>query len=86
MKRREFTFLLASTIALRPNLLQAQQGGRIFKIDTSNLALHRTVPTFSEHSGIGFVNWATWKVKIFLLNGAMRKVRKNVFPSLPQNL
>ena len=30
MKRREFTFLLASTIALRPNLLQAQQGGRIF--------------------------------------------------------
>jgi hypothetical protein len=32
MKRREFMVLLASTIALRPNPLLAQQGGRIFKI------------------------------------------------------
>src|SRR5262249_39581681 len=45
MKRREFMVLLASTIALRPNLLWAQQGGRIFKIGH----LESSTPSNSPH-------------------------------------
>ena len=45
MKRRELTLLLASTIAFRPNLLQAQQGGRIFKIGH----LESSTPSNSPH-------------------------------------
>jgi putative tryptophan/tyrosine transport system substrate-binding protein len=45
MNRREFTFLLASAIALRPNLLPAQQGGRIFKIGH----LESSTPSNSPH-------------------------------------
>ena len=45
MKRREFMFLLAGTIVFPPNLLRAQQSGRIFKIGH----LEFSTPSNSPH-------------------------------------